>query len=74
MHNLRYIDAAISTHQNLLAQVTTEKIRQLVKTLPEAEVSNSARCGTCLSNSFQLSYHPRDPSWVAWLRSVLSVS
>lgn len=32
---------AISRHQNLLVQVTREKIKQLVKTLPEAEVSNS---------------------------------
>lgn len=33
---------AISRHQNLLVQVTTEQGKQLVKTLPGAEVPNSA--------------------------------
>lgn len=40
VHNPRCI-YAISRHLNLLVQVTTEKRKQLVNTLPEAEVSNS---------------------------------
>lgn len=40
VHNPRCI-YAISRHPNLLVQVTTEKRKQLVKTLPGAEVSSS---------------------------------
>lgn len=40
VHNPRCI-YAIRRHLNLLVQVTAQKTKQLVKTLPEAEVSNS---------------------------------
>lgn len=40
MHKLR-CGYAISRPQNLLVQVTIAKGKQLVKTFPEAEVSNS---------------------------------
>lgn len=71
VHNLRCI-YAIRRHQNLLVQVTTEKKKyQLVKTLPEAEVSKSVPGVVhAWATPFNYTITPEIPR--GWYGSVLS--